>query len=177
MVTLFIGLVVANLLVLCTNFVLGLGAVGADNLPTAVYRYHIALGIGAGLMVTLTHVVVYTYFMGTSKWLQAATDKAGISPGKFAQPGARAKRKAFPLIMTPILVTMVAMFAGAGADPTAGAVWSGQVHLFIAAVAIVVNIGAHLLEFRAIKAQGARMDEALATLNAMPNVRVQVAKG
>ena len=39
-----------------------------------------------GLICLLTHVSVYTYFMGTYKWLVAATEKAGLEVEQFAIP-------------------------------------------------------------------------------------------
>ncbi len=155
MIPIFVGLAGANLLLLAVSFTLGIAG---------VYRYHLVMGIGAGLMCTLAHVAVFTYFMGTAKWLAAATDKLGADPRRFSLPASQNKRRAFPVIMIPILATMLAMFAGAGADPAAHPLWPIQVHFVLALLAIAVNLAAHLHEYRAIRRQGQLMDEALRTI-------------
>src|SRR5689334_4317384 len=117
MPTLFLGLTAANLLLLSMVFGLGLFATDAGK-PTSLYSYHISLAIAAGLMTLLAHLAVYTYFMATSRWLQAATDKANLDPQTYAAPALAGKRRVFPLAMAAIIFTMLTMFAGAGADPT-----------------------------------------------------------
>ncbi len=161
MIPLFLGLTAANLVVLCTAFGFGWFAVDASGEATGVYDTHMLLGIGAGLLATMTHMTVFTYFMATSKWLQAATDKAGCGLERFVGPALSRKRRAFGVSMLAVVLTMAAMFAGAGADPTMmNRLWPGEVHLMAAAVAIAVNAFAAVGEFSLIKRQGVAVDEA-----------------
>lgn len=166
MIPLFLGLASANLILLLGVFTLGLMVIGGDGRPTSVYPYHLAAGIGTGFMCTLAHLSVYMYFMATTKWLAAATDKAALDPQAFTLPAAAAKRRVFRYVMLAIVSVMVAMFAGAAADPTVRPWWPGEVHLAIAAFAVCTNFVCHALEYRAIRAQGALMDAALRTMNA-----------
>jgi hypothetical protein len=172
MIPLFLGLTAANLLLLGVVFVLGLGAIDGGR-PTGLYAYHISLAIAAGLMTALTHVAGYMYFMATSKWLRAATDKAALNPAAYAEPAAVNKRRVLPLVMGAIVATMLAMFAGAAADPTMNAWWPGEVHLAVAAIAIGVNALGAVGEYRLIRAQGKLMDEALIEVNRTPGVVVE----
>jgi len=175
MPTLFLGLTAANLLLLSIVFGLGLFATDAADQPTWIYSYHIALAIAAGMMTLLTHLAVYTYFMATSRWLQAATDKANLDPNAYAAPALAAKKRVLPLAMTAIVLTMLTMFAGAGADPTLRRLWPAEVHLAIAALAVAANALCAALEFRLIKAQGRLMDGALAILNNTPGLIIEQA--
>ena len=174
MIPLFLGLTIANLLLLVVVFVLGFGTFH-EGKPTDHYAYHISLAIAAGLMAVLVHVVAYMYFMATSKWLRAATDKAGLDPAAFALPAMSNKRRVLPLVMGAIVMTMLAMFAGAGADPTVNPWWPGELHMVVAAAAIAANALCAAGEFRMIRTQGRLMDEALAVVNRTPGVVVEQA--
>ena len=173
MIPLFLGLTAANLLLLLAVFGIGLFTFDAADKPTALYTYHIALGIAAGLMTTITHLAAYTYFMATSRWLQAATDKANLESAYFAIPALANKKKMTPVAMTPIVITMLAMFAGAAADPTVRPWWPGTVHMGVAAVAIGANLFCAMLEYKLIRGQGKLMDGALEILNRTPGVTVE----
>lgn len=165
MVSLFLGLSAANMLLMSVVFVLGLNVTDAVGQPSGAYPLHLALGLGAGLMVVVAHLSVFMYFMATTRWLEAATSKAGLAVSAVAQPAEANKRRVFPVVMTPIVLTMLAMFAGAGADPTVQPWWPAEVHLAAAVVAWAANLLAHVLEWGRLRAQGALMDLALRTIN------------
>jgi hypothetical protein len=164
MIPLFAGLTASNLILLTIVFVLGLSADATDP-ASKVYPIHMAMGIAAGLMVLLSHMSVFIYFMGTVKWLEAASLRADIEPSRFMHPASRHKRRAFALVMTAITITMLTMFAGAGADPTVSKLWPAEVHLMMACLTIAVNAGCALGEYRLIRAQSDVMDNALTLVN------------
>lgn len=166
MVTLFLGLHSASLLLLCAVFGMGLMVVDSSTgKPTWMYHYHLAGGIAAGLVVTLAHVSVYTYFMATTKWLQAASEKCGLDLATHVAPSMSRKRRALWTAMIAVGITMVTMFAGAGADRTMRPLWPAKAHLVIAALAIAVNLLCAIAEYRLIRAQGQLMDDTLAEVN------------
>jgi hypothetical protein len=165
MFPLFLGLTAANLILLCTVFVMGLFVIDHTQEPTRLYETHLPLGVAAGLMAAFTHVAVYMYHMATARWLEAATDKAGVPVSRWVTPALARKRKVFFLMMGAIGMTMLTMFAGALADPTMNPLLTGEVHLLIGSLAIAANVGAALSEGRHIRRQGRLMDDALAVLN------------
>lgn len=165
MIPLFLGLSVANVAVLCVVFGLGLGAVDAEGGATGPYAQHVAMGIAAGFLATGTHLATYTYFMATARWLQAATDKAGLDERRFVFPALERKKRALKVVMVALSVTMLTMFAGGGADPTAHPWFPGGLHLMLAVAAVGVNLIAAWVEFGLIRQQGAVMDEVLWILN------------
>ncbi len=165
MIPLFLGLTIANLALLGAVFVMGLFVVDHTGLVTGMYDWHLPLGIAAGLMVALTHTAVYMYHMATARWLEAASDKAGIDPRRWVAPALKRKRKVFFLFMASIISVMLAMFAGALADPTMNPLWPGEVHMIVGLFALAVNAAAAISEYRHIRAQGLLMDDALGVLN------------
>jgi hypothetical protein len=174
MIPLFLGLTLANLLLLGIVFALGFTAVEGAK-PSHMYAYHITLGIASGLLTAFAHVSIYMYFMATSKWLRAATEKAGLDPAAYAAPALVNKRRVLPMMMIPIAMTMLAMFAGAASDPTVNPWWPGELHMGVAAIAIAANALCAMGEYRLIRAQGRLMDEALAVVNRTPGMLVEQA--
>mgnify|MGYP007059453830 FL=1 len=167
MIPLFLGLTLANLAVLGITFGYGFGAVDSAGEATGAYNTHLLLGVAAGMMATLTHVVVFTYFMATTKWLGAATDKAGVGDDRFLTAALSRKRRAFFLAMSAVGLTMITLFAGAGADPTMmNPLWPGEVHLMLAGAAIAANLFVAFGEYALIARQGRAIDEAAGLLNA-----------
>ena len=161
----FLGLTVANLLVLATTFALGLLTIDMAGTPTAMYPYHLVLAIFAGMLAMLVHMTTFTYFMATTKWLRVATDKKGLDPNRFVVPALAQKRRVFGLCMAAVITTMLAMFAGAGADPTVDPWWPGKVHFVLASVAVAANLICALGQYRFIRERGRTIDQVLAILN------------
>lgn len=168
MISLYLGLSTANLLLLTMAFGLGLFATDAAHEPTPLFAVHITIGITSGLMAMVTHVGAYTYFMATAKWLQAATDKADLDTAHFVAPALTRKTRVLAAAGAAITVTMLAMFAGAAADPTMPNPWPGGIHLTLAMAALLTNLVVTIVVFPQIRRQGLLMDEALAILNAAP---------
>jgi len=173
MIPLFIGMTTSNLLLLCGVFAMGLFVIGAEGKPTGLYAYHISLAIAAAFVTLATHIGTYMYFMATSRWLQATTDKVGVEETRFAGPALENKRRVFPVLMTPIVMVMLAAFAGAGADRTMSPMWSPRVHLVIAGAAIAANVFAALLELKYIHAQKKLMEDATSLFSKNPNVIIE----
>lgn len=165
MIPLFFGLTAANLLLMASVFVLGTLTMDMDNAPTFIYPYHIALGVAVGLIATLTHVAVYTYFMATTKWLRAATDKANLDPAFYVEIPMRRKRRALPISMIAIIATMLCLFAGAGADTTLHPLWPSEVHLISAILAIAVNFLCAAAQYVLIRDQSRLINAAVEVVN------------
>ncbi len=157
MISLFLGLTMANLLLLGTVFVMGLGASQSGG------AQHVTWAVAAGLLTALVHSVVYTYFMGTSRWLAAAADKADLDSQPFIKEPLDRKKTALFVMLVPVGVTMLTMMGGAATETLPW--WPAGVHLGLGIATLLVNIGAAVWEFRLIRAQGRSMDDALALLN------------
>ncbi len=166
MISLFLGLSTANVLLLGCVFGLGLFATDAAAKPTGVYVLHVSMAIAAGLMTTLTHVGVYTYFMATHKWLLAATHKADLDHARFVAPPLARKARALKLALAGIGATLLAMFAGAATDPTLPSRWvPAPLHLASGLAAVAINGISALAQFPIVRQQSQLIDEALAILN------------
>ena len=169
MIRVFLGLTITNVLLILTVFGLGIGMrEHANRIIT-----HFTLGIAAGLVCTLTHVAVYTYFMATTRWLEAATNKGNLPKHLYVSPAMARKSRAIGLAMAPVAAMMLAMFAGAGADPGFNPLWSISVHTLLATVAIVINLLSAAGEFWLITQQGKLMDKTATMLAKLPTLPAQ----
>jgi len=168
MISLFLGLSTANLLLLTMALGLGLFATDGAHVPTSLFTVHITIGIASGIMTLVTHIGTYTYFMATSKWLQAATDKADLDPARFVAPALARKTRVLAASGAAIAVTMLTMFAGAASDPTMPNPWNSGIHMAMAMATLMINLVAAIVQFPQVRQQGLLMDQALAILNAAP---------
>lgn len=173
MISLFLGLSTANLLLLTMTLGLGLFATDAGGQPSSLFAVHITMGIAAGMMAVVTHIGTYTYFMATAKWLQAATDKADLNPDHFVAPALARKTRVLAAAGIAITVTMLAMFAGAASDPTMPNPWPSGIHITLALATVAINLAAAIVQFSQVRQQGLLMDEALAILNATPHGKLE----
>lgn len=166
MVPLFLGLNTANALVL-------LAVVLASLLRTAAFlpdglggaEFHPALGIFSGFLAALTHTITFTYFMATTKWLEAACVKADLDFDGFVAVPRRAKQRVLVLAMTAITITGLAVFTGAAAD-IAGQRASTFAHLHGVAgfLAMFANVACSALQYRHLRTRGAVMRRAIAAM-------------
>lgn len=167
MIPLFVGLSAANILLLLIVFAMGLIVMDGGGEPGVMYPYHLALGFAAGLMVLAAHLGTFMYFMATTRWLQAACDKANLDQARFAAPALRRKSLALRIALAAIGMTMLTMFAGAGADRTLRPLWPAEVHLLLATATIAVNVLCAIMAFPLIRAQGRLMDDAITRVTAV----------
>lgn len=166
MVPLFLGLNAVNTLVL-------LAVVLAPLLRTAAFlpeglagaEFHPALGIFSGFLAALTHTITFTYFMATTKWLEAACVKADLDFNGFVAAPRRAKQRVLVLAMTAITITGLAVFTGAAAD-IGGQQASNFAHLHGTAglLAMLANVACSVLQYRHLRTRGAVMRRAIAAM-------------
>ncbi len=141
---------------------------------TRYHDMHMLLGMGTGLLCFAAHIIVFMYFMATSRWIQAATDKANLKQLQYAEPALKHKTQAFALAMIAILSTMLTMIAGASTDVPLGSapLIPPTVHMGIAMVMIATNGYIALRQFKIIQMQKKLMDDVLHILNDMPHVKI-----
>ena len=167
MISVVIGLSAANLLLLIGVWCLGLTFAGSAR-GDALYTLHVTLAILASLMSILVHVAVFTYFMATTKWLTAAADKAALAADDYILPSQRRKSRALICLMGAFVAMLITVLAGAAADTT-GRGWVSQIHMWLGALTIAVNLVAAIGEYHLVAHQGRLLHRA-ATILGRPAV-------
>ena len=152
MISLFLGLTLANLICLCTAAALGYwyGEEGAG-------QWHVAAGALAAIVCCAVHCVVFTYFIATAKWMQHAIAVKGLDPA-LATPTRSFKAQAFPAALAAIAMVFVTAVLGAAAD---NQYVKPLVHHLVALTMIATNVLSAIAEYRAIRNNGLLIDRVL----------------
>jgi hypothetical protein len=148
----FLGLAVTNGSLLLASYVVGLISVGEPRgrgTPDPWHTIHFLLGLFTLLTTLLVHSIVYTYFLGTWKWVREVV-KAYQMPEWVEAQAKKNKRKAFRFEFWSMTLVSVAAWFGGSADAFGGnPIW----HLATASLALAFNLGAFVVEYAVIVAQ------------------------
>src|SRR5262249_4835326 len=101
------------------------------------------------LVGLLVHSIVYTYFLGTTKWVKEVVRVYQL-PGWVAAQAVKNKKRAFPFEFWGMMLIGATAWMGAGSDARA---WPSAYHLGVAALALAFTLGAFVAEYAAIVAQ------------------------
>jgi hypothetical protein len=146
----FLGLAVTDGTLLLAAFVVGFVASGEVRGPGEVWHgLHFLLGLLATLTTLLVHSIVFTYFLGTGKWVNEVVRVYRL-PDWLSAQALKNKRKAFPFELLSMALIGGTAWLGAGTDARQ---WPSAWHLGLAAFALAFNLGAFVAEYAAIVAQ------------------------
>lgn len=152
MTALFLGLMLANFICLIAT-----AAVGYAGLM----HWHRLFGALAAIVCTGVHCVVFTYFIATGKWIEHAILVKGLEP-KIAEGTRPLRRGAFAAALSIITLAIVTAIVGAAVDNFyLSPLW----HHVMAMVLLAGNVGAAIVEYRCIAANGELIDGILARIN------------
>jgi hypothetical protein len=147
----FLGGAVTVGTLLLAVFVLGLAASAEDRAVAHFWHdVHFLLGLFTTMATLLVHSIVFTYFLGTGKWIREVVRVYGLPEWVEAQT-IRNKQRAFPFELLAMLLVGATAWLGAAADTRRdfNPLW----HLGLAGVALTFNLGAFVVEYAAILAQ------------------------
>ena len=89
---------------------------GLDPEVNSKIGTHLLIGLAALTSVTLVHALLFTYFMGTGRWLEE-TSHAYSLPKDYFRQNQKLKYGILPGIMVTFLMVMATGCLGAVADP------------------------------------------------------------
>src|SRR5205823_15117472 len=131
MTRIFATLATANALALVVTFVLGSWSKLTDGLhadASSVYLLHFLFGLFTGVGTLLTHCLIFTYFLGTGRWVKEVTLAYHLPDDPLHKRTRDLKRATFPPALTAMLVTIATAAAGAGAQLQA---WPWPLHFML----------------------------------------------
>jgi hypothetical protein len=142
MASLFRVLAALNLLALLATIAAGAASKFVDH---DLYLLHFTLGLFTAIGTLLVHCLIFTYFLGTGRWVKEVGLVYRFPDGGLPKTTRELKRAAFPPALIAMLVTIAATAAGAGAQLQD---WPWYVHGAMALIALAVNVWAFVLELR-----------------------------
>lgn len=147
----FLGLAVTVGSLLVVSFVTGFFV--PSGLGGSMHDLHFLLSLLTVMGTLLVHSIVFTYFLGTGKWVKEVVRVYELPEWVWAQ-AVKNKRRAFPFELLSMLLIGAAAWLGAAADTreAMNATWAAW-HLGISAAAIAFNLGSFVVEYASIVAQ------------------------
>src|SRR5262245_50118932 len=151
MIRIFSVLATANALGLLLSFAFGLWSMwrgSLQNKDDLVFNVHFLSGLFSGVVTLLVHCMIFTYFLGTGRWVKEVTLAYDLPDAPLHKTTRELKRKTFPPALFAMLGTIVTSAAGAGVQLQD---WSWLVHFALACLAIGLNVWAYIVEWRGLK--------------------------
>src|SRR5437764_12234590 len=148
MTRIFLTLAAADALALAVAFALGCWSKLTDGLhapASSAYLLHFLFGLFTAVGTILTHCLIFTYFLGTGRWVKEVTLAYDLPDEPWHKRTRELKRATFPPALAAMLITIATAAGGAGAQLQA---WPWQVHLALGTVTLLVNLWAFRLEYR-----------------------------
>lgn len=135
------------------------------------YGIHFLLGLLTVLTALLVHSIVFTYFLGTGRWVKEVVQVYKLPAWVYAQSVTN-KRKAFPFVIWSMTLVGVTTWFGAG---TATRGWPSLWHLVMAALGLAFNLGSFVFEYAVIVAQARLLLEVKAEADRIRDAQMQAA--
>src|SRR4051794_4360143 len=161
MTRIFLTLAAVDSLALALAFALGCWSKLTDGLHTdasPAFMLHFLVGLFTAVGTLLTHCLIFTYFLGTGRWVKEVTLAYDLPDRPWHKRTRDLKRLTFPPALAAMLVTIATAAGGAGAQMQS---WPWQVHFGLALAALVINLWAFRLEWRTVTENAAILDAVL----------------
>jgi hypothetical protein len=159
MARLFRILAVLNGLALLATFATGAASKFWDP---GVYLTHFTLGLFTAIGTLLVHCLIFTYFLGTGRWVKEVGLAYRLPDGGLPRLTRELKRTTFPPALFAMLITIATAAAGAGYQLRE---WPWYVHGSLALATLAVNLWAFCIEYRHLVVNARVIAEVLAEVD------------
>lgn len=141
---------------------------GLDAEVNARIGTHILIGLGALTGTMMVHALLFTYFMGTGRWLEETSAAYQLSP-EWYQRSQKLKYRILPGILGSVLMVIATGSLGAVADPATAVslepvfgISDSMLHLAMAYSTWLVTLIINFTQFVAIARNSAIIEGVLA---------------
>lgn len=170
----FLSLAATDLSLIVASYVLGLVSVSAGpGRHDRELGVHFLIALFTVLFSVLVHSIVYTYLMGTNRWVREVVEVYRM-PAEIAARSKAHKRKGFKWEFRAMTMVAVAAWLGAWVHreyPKAVPAQSMYHHISAVGV-LVLSIVAFVYEYRIIGEQGKLLDEVKTLADSMRQARI-----
>ena len=142
MARLFRILAILNILALLVTFAVGAASKFWDH---ELFLSHFTLGLFTAIGTLLVHCLIFTYFLGTGRWVKEVGLAYRLPDGDLPRRTRELKRNTFPPALFAMLITIATAAAGQGAFLLG---WPWYLHGGLALVTLAVNLWAFRVELR-----------------------------
>jgi hypothetical protein len=112
------------------------------------FWFHFLLGLSAAMFTLLVHCLIFTYFLGTGRWVKEVKLAYDLADAPLPRLTRDLKRRVFPPALFAMLIAIATGAAGAAAQVEA---WRWEVHATLASLTLLINLWAFQLEYRCLQ--------------------------
>jgi hypothetical protein len=117
-----------------------------------IFFVHFYLGLVTALGILLVHCIIFTYFLGTGRWVKEVGLAYRLPDQDLPRTTRELKRTVFPAALFAMLIAIGTAAAGAGAQLQA---WPWQIHASLAVLTVLINLWAFRVELRTLETNAA----------------------
>ena len=113
-----LGMAIANYALVALTMLLGLLSEPPGNvhrLGDAAFSYHFPLGILTALFTMFIHCIVFTYFLGTNRWVRETADAYSLD-GSLVRSSQACRSRAMIVAVISIRVVVATVASGAAVN-------------------------------------------------------------
>ncbi len=149
MTTRFLLFASVNGFLLVASYVLGWVSRLQDGAhrELSVYITHFAVGLLTALLTLLVHSIIFTYFLGTGRWVKEVGIAYKLPDQLLPKQTRELKRRVFPPALFAMLIVIAAAAAGQGAQM---GMWHWSIHMTVATLTLLINGWAYRVEYRCL---------------------------
>ncbi|MCS7017066.1 MAG: hypothetical protein NZM42_13250 [Gemmatales bacterium] len=140
--------------------------------PSLSLSAHIIVGLVTAVLVLLVHCLVFTYFLGTGRWVREVAQAYALSAHETTQPARQFKRQAYPPMMTAMVLTIATVGTGAAShtDPES---WVGLTHPIFSVLTLLTNGWAFYRQWHAVRDNQHLLDRIMSLVQARQAANLQ----
>src|SRR6516165_10165356 len=114
MTRIFLTLASVNALGLVVSFLVGVVSMfqeGVSNANDPTFQVHFWLGLATALWTLLVHCIIFTYFLGTGRWVKEVGLAYSLPDAPLPKLTRELKRSTFPPALFAMLITIATVAA------------------------------------------------------------------
>ncbi len=170
MTRIFTILAVVDSLLLFLSYGFGVASKLSAGAKTGhpTFWFHFLLGLAAAMMTLLVHCLIFTYFLGTGRWVKEVKLAYDLPDAPLPRLTRDLKRRVFPPALFAMLAAIATGAAGAAAQVEA---WPWEIHATLATLTLFVNLWAFRLEYRCLQTNIGVLDDVMREVDRLRALR------
>jgi amino acid transporter len=164
MARIFTTLAVIIILSLAATIVIGFVSMSLEvsDARKDIFIWHFFLGLATALIILLVHCIIFTYFLGTGRWVKEVGLAYRLPDENLPKLTRELKRGTFPPALFAMLIAIATVAAGAGAQLQE---WPWHIHAVLAFLTLFINLWAFRVEWRNLTTNAKVMQEVMAEVD------------
>jgi hypothetical protein len=129
------------------------------------FTAHMAISLAAALFTLFVHCLVFTYLLGTGKWVKEVASAYGLPADGYPRQTKEFKVRVNRIMLAAMALVIMAAVSGAGSqNPTS---WWATAHPVFAVLVLFANAWAFVVEYRVILANEVVLNQVKAEADRM----------